>query len=153
MTEIYRELTTPDGTILVSRHRHDYVTHEDENGKHYMLDGGLNSGYFRYSTNGDESIMTIYAHDDFEIVRKYMYRWNTNRKEHVTLENMEVDWLDNITLWYLTIPNEKKRRGQIQDDFLLLYIKEKQFRNEIEENAEKNAIETYLIKEEAGHYT
>ena len=33
-------LKTPDGTILESLHRHDYVTHTDANGKEYMLDGG-----------------------------------------------------------------------------------------------------------------
>ena len=34
-------MRTPDGTIIRSRHRHDYVTHKDANGSEYMLDGGL----------------------------------------------------------------------------------------------------------------
>ena len=27
--------------IIRSRHRHDYVTHTDANGKEYMVDGGV----------------------------------------------------------------------------------------------------------------
>ena len=34
------KMRTPDGTILESKHRHDYVTHTDANGKEYMLDSG-----------------------------------------------------------------------------------------------------------------
>ena len=42
-------LKTPDGTVLYSRHRHDYKTHDDSNGEWYMIDGGLS--YHRGSVN------------------------------------------------------------------------------------------------------
>jgi hypothetical protein len=45
-------LETPDGTILQSRHRHDYHEYTDANGKNYMIDGGLS--YVRCSAHGDE---------------------------------------------------------------------------------------------------
>ena len=51
-------MRTPDGTILESKHRHDYVTHLDANGKEYMLDGGL--AYVRSSAYGDEEMLTVY---------------------------------------------------------------------------------------------
>ena len=33
---IYNALRTPDGTIIESKSRHDYVTHTDANGKNYI---------------------------------------------------------------------------------------------------------------------
>lgn len=38
---LYNAIVTPDGTKLVSRHTHDYVTHIDKNGQIYGTDGGL----------------------------------------------------------------------------------------------------------------
>ncbi len=37
---IYNSIITPDGTVLVSRHRHDYNSHLDKNGLTYSIDGG-----------------------------------------------------------------------------------------------------------------
>jgi hypothetical protein len=70
---IYSALRTPDGTIIESKSRHDYVTHIDANGKKYMLDGGLN--YVRSSMNGEE-YLTVKADDPHETVRQYC-RWGT----------------------------------------------------------------------------
>ena len=52
-------MRTPDGTVLESKHRHDYVAYLDANGKEYMLDGGL--AYVRSSANGDEEMLTVFA--------------------------------------------------------------------------------------------
>ena len=65
---------TPDGTILQSRHRHDYVTHTDANGKTYMLDGGL--AYVRCSANGDEEHLIVTLEDTHEEVREAC-EWGT----------------------------------------------------------------------------
>lgn len=69
---LFRSLTTPDGTVLISHNRHDYVTHDDANGKHYMLDGGLD--YCRCTVHGDEIITTITDADPFELIRDNFYR-------------------------------------------------------------------------------
>ena len=67
-------MRTPDGTILESRYRHDYVTHLDKNGKEYMLDGGLD--YVRSSANGDEWLLTIYTDYPHELIRLHA-KWGT----------------------------------------------------------------------------
>lgn len=38
---IRNAIQTPDGTILESRHRHDFKVYKDANGLEYMVDGGL----------------------------------------------------------------------------------------------------------------
>ena len=65
---IRNALRTPDGTVLQSRHRHDYVTHTDANGKTYMLDGGL--AYVRCSANGDEEHLIVTLEDTHEVIRE-----------------------------------------------------------------------------------
>ncbi len=74
---IRNALRTPDGTIIQSRHRHDYVTHKDENGKEYMVDGGLD--YVRSSCNGDEQWMIVTLAEPHEEVREAC-EWGTYGK-------------------------------------------------------------------------
>lgn len=76
---IRNAIRTPDGTILVSRFRHDYVTHVDKiTGKEYMVDGGL--AYQRSSANGDEVFLCVYDDDDHEIIREAL-EWGTYGKD------------------------------------------------------------------------
>ena len=71
---VYNALRTPDGTVIESLHRHDYVTYSDANGKKYMIDGGLD--YVRCSANGDEEYLTVTMEDGHEKVREAM-TWGT----------------------------------------------------------------------------
>ena len=60
---------TPDGTLLESKHVHDYVYHQDANGEYYFIDGGHD--YIRMSKNViPMKNECVYADDDWEIVRK-----------------------------------------------------------------------------------
>lgn len=77
MGMLSNRMRTPDGTILESKHRHDYVTHLDANGKEYMLDGGLD--YVRSSANGDEQYLTICSDDPHEDIRRVV-KWGTYGK-------------------------------------------------------------------------
>src|SRR6056300_1496461 len=74
---VYSALRTPDGTLLESRHRHDFKTYTDANGKTYMIDGGLE--YVRSSANGDEEYITVTLDDPHEVVREVV-TWGTRGK-------------------------------------------------------------------------
>lgn len=75
---VSNRLRTPDGTILESRHRHDYKQYLDANGKTYMLDGGLS--YVRSSANGDEEHLTVTTSSPHKLIREYTL-WGTYGKD------------------------------------------------------------------------
>ena len=76
---LYNALRTPDGTVIESWGRHDYVTHLDKNGKEYMVDGGFD--YLRRSAHGDEVDLSISADpDDHETCREH-FTWGTFGKD------------------------------------------------------------------------
>jgi hypothetical protein len=78
-TLIRNAMRTPDGTIIESRHRHDYVTHRDANGVEYMVDGGLD--YVRRSMHVGHPAedLTVYLEDGHDKVREAL-TWGTYGK-------------------------------------------------------------------------
>ena len=85
--------------VLVSRHRHDYVTCSCPNNA--MADGG--NEYGRYGAMDINKIKTfyVYADDHFEIVRKHATRGSRGKdgKEPLTwiaIADMEDDYLEAI---------------------------------------------------------
>ncbi len=103
MNLVLNRIQTPDGTILTSRYRHDYVTHIDANGLEYMVDGGLE--YPRRSVHKTElskaqkffigikelitgrkwidplayKELSVYSDAPFEQIRE-AFEWGTNGK-------------------------------------------------------------------------
>lgn len=96
---IRNAMRTPDGTILQSRHRHDFVTHTDVNGKFYMLDGGLS--YVRRSANGDEEMMVVTLAEPHEEIREAC-DWGTygingdQPLSYITLCDMTTDHIEAV---------------------------------------------------------
>jgi hypothetical protein len=87
-------IRTPDGTVLVSRHRHDYVSHTDKNGEIYFVDGGHD--YLHRSTNKEQAEdLSVSFDDNFDKVRE-VFEWGTYGKDgkqpltYVKLKDMEV---------------------------------------------------------------
>lgn len=74
MNLIRNALQTPDGTVIESKHRHDYVTHTDANGKTYMVDGGLS--YIRRSVHEDQVDLSLYDDQPHEVQRDVL-TWGT----------------------------------------------------------------------------
>ena len=96
---IRNALRTPDGTVLQSRHRHDYVTHTDANDKTYMIDGGL--AYVRCSANGDEEHLIVTLEDTHEVIREAC-DWGTygikgdQPLSYITLCDMTTDHIEAV---------------------------------------------------------
>ena len=93
-------LMTPDGTVIQSNHRHDYVTHIDAtNGKGYMIDGGVD--YIRCSNYGDERMMSYSIDSSLHDLRQW-FTWGTYGPKgdqpfkRVKLRDMSNDHLINI---------------------------------------------------------
>ena len=95
---ILNQIKTPDGTILKSMHRHDYVTHTDLNGLEYMVDGG--SEYLRRNINEDapHEELTVYSDTPFEEIREVFHRGGrgkdgTEPLTWVPMSKMSDSWL------------------------------------------------------------
>ena len=76
---VLNRIKTPDGTILTSRHVHDYVTYTDKNGLEYMVDGGLD--YLRRNMHNVHPFeeLSVTTEAPFEIVRE-SFEWGTYGK-------------------------------------------------------------------------
>ena len=73
---VVNRIRTPDGTVLQSYNRHDYVTHVDKNGKEYMVDGG--NDYLRRNVHDDAPAeeMSLSMDDPFDQIRE-AFCWGT----------------------------------------------------------------------------
>jgi len=123
---IYSAIRTPDGTVLESRHRHDFVTHLDKNGETYMLDGGCED-YVRRSINIVEAEdLSLYDDAPHEVIREYLSRGGrgVNGDEplkYVILKDINDGWLDAIIVY----ENEHRPNNR----YLKFFVAEKEFRN------------------------
>jgi hypothetical protein len=74
---VCNKICTPDGTIIESKHVHDFVAHKDANGYTYYVDGGkeyLKRGYTPGAPTAQE--LSVYSNDPHEIVRESL-QWGT----------------------------------------------------------------------------
>ena len=90
----------PDGTILESKHRHEYVQHLDKvTGKVYALDGGLD--YIRYTPCMTD--VSVYTDSPHELQREF-FTWGTRGKDgkqklkRVTIKDMSTEHIENVLL-------------------------------------------------------
>jgi len=98
-TLVYNAIRTPDGTVLESKHRHDYVTYQDKNGKEYMVDGGLE--YTRRNVHADAPYeeLSVYTTDGHDRVRETV-KWGTygingdQPLTHILLKDMKTEHIE-----------------------------------------------------------
>lgn len=96
---VYNAIRTPDGTLLVSRHRHDYLTYKDQNGLTYMVDGGfayLRRNHHPEGPHAEE--LSVFIGDGFDKVRE-SFEWGAQRETGLTyikLCDLETDHIKAI---------------------------------------------------------
>ena len=108
---LINRIRTPDGTVLESKHRHDYVEHVDANGKTYALSGGTD--YQRIVGEFTDCVdLSVYDYSSHNIIREE-FKWTTygpngdQPRTEVLLKNMSTDHIhnilnDNFTVDYIT---------------------------------------------------
>ena len=105
---IRNALRTPDGTIIESTHRHDFVTHIDANGKEYMVDGGLN--YIRSTIHKDQISLALYD-DEPHSVQREVLKWGTygidgdQPLKYVTIAEMDTAHLEAVLIMNFVEPS------------------------------------------------
>lgn len=106
-------IRTPDGTIIQSRHRHDYVTYTDKNGMEYMVDGGLD--YLRRTIYDEHPYveLSLTEEDPIEVIREY-FDWGTYGKDgkqplrRILLKDMEDEHIQAILDTQRLMPQVKE---------------------------------------------
>jgi hypothetical protein len=125
---LVNQIRTPDGTILVSHHRHDYKTYIDKkNGLEYMVDGGNDylrrnifampyswfiikliqiANFFGYDVNNPSAYkeISLYSDDPIEKLRESIHRGGrgkdgTEELKYVLIKDMSNDWIKNVIIY------------------------------------------------------
>lgn len=127
---IRNAIQTPDGTILESLHRHDYVEYTDKNGQYYAVDGGLDYQRTLFD-KPDYKSLSVYIDASFEVIRENLKRGTHGKSgkepfHYVLLKDMTEAHIKNC------IEYEKQRSNT---RFLRFYEQELEFRkNELKNN-------------------
>ena len=112
MKLIRNSMTTPDGTELISKHRHDFNCHLDANGKTYCVDGG-NEYIRRVGDAGDCEDTSLTTDDPHDVIR-CAFEWTSygidgKGKPTVTLlKDLEPDHIEAIIETQTHLPQEHK---------------------------------------------
>lgn len=98
---ILNAIRTPDGTVLQSRHRHDYVSHVDEvTGETYVADGGLS--YLRRAYNLCPATELSKYDDESHVIQRLVLKWGTYGIEgdeplrYVSIADMDTNHIENV---------------------------------------------------------
>jgi len=98
---VRNSIQTPDGTNLISRHRHDYNTYTDRNGFKYMVDGG--NDYLRRALHVNNPYVetSLYSDDEHDILRKGV-SWGRRdcggRLSYIPINTMSRAHINNIIM-------------------------------------------------------
>ena len=129
---LVNRIQTPDGTILTSKFRHDFVSYIDENGDMYYVDGGTD--YQRTSENKEPAKnLCLYSDDPFEEIRKYFTRGTFDEEGNriwKPLCELSNKHLTNIISYNLGLFEEGRISKRQCDEYNELMTKELDYRKE-----------------------
>lgn len=104
---------TPDGTILWSKHRYDYIEHTDSvTGEYLCVDGG--NEYIKLTDKFEQLLdLCIYNTDDHKIVREFFlwgsYGYHQDEELHfILLKDLTNDHIEAILRTQTKLPTWKK---------------------------------------------
>ena len=124
---IINQIRTPDGTILKSMHRHDYVTYTDQNGLEYMVDGGTDYLRRNIHESAPHEEITIYEDAPFEVIRENVCRGGRGKDGTQPLTWVPMSQMNDNWLAACIVYNEERGMG---DSFAnIMYKKEQEYRN------------------------
>jgi hypothetical protein len=121
MNIVYNAIQTPDGTILVSRHRHDFVQHTDNiTGDFYAVDGG--SEYLKrcFGNNRDYkelSLTTDDPHDKIREVVQWGKRLENGRVQYILVKDLTDSHLRGIVDYIRTFSPNGVMLRVMQNEF------------------------------------
>jgi len=122
---LHNSIQCPDGTILVSRSRHNFVAHTQEDGRKYFTDGGLEYTRIGFSHN-DYIDLCIYTDQPHEEIREG-FEWGRSfdkdmnrlpKTEYIKLKDITDNHLEAILSFVIG-------EGKIRK----VFVDEKEFRN------------------------
>lgn len=117
---VLNRIKTPDGTVLTSHYRHDYVSHLDANGETYVTDGGTD--YLHRTLNKiPAEDLTIYDDAPFEVIRESFYRGSRGLDGKEVLKYIKLKDIDKGYLKAIIKYEEELRPNNI---FLPYYRQE-----------------------------
>jgi len=126
MTRLLRNaLQTPDGTVLESKTRHDYVEYKDANGETYMVDGGLEYVRRTVNKNAPAKDLSLTEDEPHFFLRDYV-TWGTygisgdQPLSYITIAEMSDGHLQAV------LDTQKRMYPQVRD----LMQAELEYRNE-----------------------
>ena len=127
---IQNKWQTPDGTILISKHRHDYVEYTDKNGEYYMVDGG--NHYIRKSVNKKKmKDLCIYSDGSFEKDRFLLWgiNYDKNMKRLPETQFVPIKDLNTDHIWaiLITLPDMNKEYRRVMEEEII--FREEQWYN------------------------
>ena len=125
---LYNAIKCPDGTLLVSRHQHDFQMHVQEDGREYFVDGGLAYQRIGYSDN-EYTNLCVHSDDQHEKIREY-FEWTRHfDKDMNKLPRPEVIKLKDITDEHLMALVEWTNDGYPKE-IHKVFVDEAKYRNQ-----------------------